>query len=291
MCRWPPATWISQTRSSGNRPRERVERLPAVDRVGPDIVQVEQDAAIRAVGDLAPEVPVGKLAGDRPQVIGAGLEGERQAELVLQPHDPRADRGDALGALHGRHQETDMPRRAAFADGEEARMFAPPGGLQDGEGLAQRGPVPDVAGLRAADRVADAVDQHRPAQRRATARACRDGRARRRARPRQAAAIESRTSGARLRRRPDTVRSSRKASRDPADRRSRPPDRGGSLEASRCDEGTRGGCPIEPEAPRMVSDFMILLSSIGICRAINCSRAPAPKSRPRRLNNRGCSGC
>ena len=56
---------------------EVVDGLAPVSFVGPDVVQVEQDAAVGAVGDGGDVLAIAEITIDRLQVVGRGFDEER----------------------------------------------------------------------------------------------------------------------------------------------------------------------------------------------------------------------
>ena len=101
---------------------EFVDGLPAVHGVREHVVQVEQDPAVGTGGDCRGERSVVHLVGPRRQVVDAGLECQRHAELLTQPAN-RVD-GD-------RHPQLGLARReeepgVEVAGAVEAEMLADP---------------------------------------------------------------------------------------------------------------------------------------------------------------------
>ena len=60
------------------------ERLSAIAFVRPDVMQVEQDAAIGLVGNARHKLAVGQFLGPRSQVIHPSLNGKRDRQTSCQ---------------------------------------------------------------------------------------------------------------------------------------------------------------------------------------------------------------
>ena len=79
--------------------------LAPVALVRPDVVEVEQDAAVGRLGHRGDEGAVGDLVGPGPQVADGRLEGEGDIELGPEGGDGRDRRFDAALRLAGREEE------------------------------------------------------------------------------------------------------------------------------------------------------------------------------------------
>jgi hypothetical protein len=122
---------------------ELVERLTTVQGIRERVVKIQQKAAIRRVRHPPYEFAVPKFVGTRPQVIHAGLDGDRDSEGPLEVPNRGRYCFDALYRLARWQKESGREFRCLV----ETEVIAEPGRLEAPYGIAEefelRGLRPD----------------------------------------------------------------------------------------------------------------------------------------------------
>src|SRR3546814_9604300 len=85
------------------RRQDVVDRLSPVQLVAPEIVHVQQDAAVRPFRDLGVELTVGHLAWQWFEIVGSDLERQWPADSCLQLPDVSHAGFDGFPRLEWRH--------------------------------------------------------------------------------------------------------------------------------------------------------------------------------------------
>jgi hypothetical protein len=139
--------------------QHRGERGAAVAFVGPQVVQVEHDAAAGGLRDCGEVLAVVQFVGARPQVVDAGLERHRPPRQRTEPRDVARRHRDAGAALPRRQQERGLLDAVRAGDAVEREVLADPGGVQRVDAVREcRLPRQRVVDAPA-QRLADAVHQ------------------------------------------------------------------------------------------------------------------------------------
>ena len=136
---------------------QRVEAV--IDAADVDIVDVEQDGAIRALRDLAQEFPFAHLGGVEGQIARDVLQQDLPPEGVLHLTDSRHDRSERLLRV-GQGQEI---VQVASVDPGPAQMIGNPMRFDACRKRANSGEIVEVDGIGAADRQRHAVHDQREA--------------------------------------------------------------------------------------------------------------------------------
>ncbi|MDH5823674.1 hypothetical protein QFW77_11820 [Luteimonas sp. RD2P54] len=142
------------------QPGERLaHRLPAVALVDPQVVQVEQQAAVGTARDFGDELAVGELAGARAQVVDVVLDRDRYAQSVRHRAEVGGGLRGALRGLHRRQQGARVDPALWCRHRVEAEVLARPGRPQRGDHLAHQAHAPGIGRERAAHRRGHAMHQ------------------------------------------------------------------------------------------------------------------------------------
>jgi hypothetical protein len=118
-------------------------------------VKVEQDVAVRRLGDRREKGSVLHLVGARRQVIDARLEGKGPAQGGSARAYVGGGDGDAVRGLTGGQQETGGPHRRFV----EAQMLAGPRRIEPFRPAPKLRQMAMAAAARAADGIADAMQE------------------------------------------------------------------------------------------------------------------------------------
>ena len=140
---------------------EVLHPLPPVELVGPDVVEVEQDAAVGAQRDRRDVLAVGEVTRRGPHVARRRLDEEGPVEAVLVAPDV-PDRGSGgLGRRHGGQEVAGVPLRPRRPHPVEGEVLAPVRGLDLAGRERRRRHAVGVRRAGPAHRVPDAVAEQR----------------------------------------------------------------------------------------------------------------------------------
>ncbi len=125
-----------------------------------DVVYVEKDPAVGALGDLSDELPLGEGALFVGEVARDVLDREGNADGVFDGTNPVDDVSHDLGTIRERQEIV----RFAAAHPGKAEVVGEPGGPRGSNDAAKVREVGGIEGIGAADRKRDAVRNERPSR-------------------------------------------------------------------------------------------------------------------------------